>query len=48
MELVRGTKEALLEDLRARTGLRIERVSVDEIDLLRDTARLTLHVHREG
>ena len=48
MELVRGNKEALLEDLRARTGLRIERVSVDEIDLLRDTARLTLHVHREG
>lgn len=48
MERVRGSKEELIEDLRARTGLSIERVSVDEIDLLRDTARLTLHVHREG
>ena len=48
MERVRGSKEDLIEDLRARTGLSIERVSVDEIDLLRDTARLTLHVHREG
>jgi hypothetical protein len=31
----------LLRDLRARTGLEIHRVEVDEIDFLRDAARLT-------
>ena len=46
MERLQGSKEALINDLRQRTGLPIERVSIDEIDLLRETARLTLHVDR--
>ena len=38
-----GEREALLADLRARTGLPIHRVEVEEIDLLRDVARLTVY-----
>jgi hypothetical protein len=39
-------KTALLEDLSARTGLPIEKASIEEIDLLRETARLTLYYLR--
>jgi hypothetical protein len=38
-------REALLADLRERTGLDVHRVEVHEIDLLRDAARLTLYYH---
>ena len=35
----------LIADLKARTGLDVHRVEVDEIDLLRDSARLTVYYH---
>lgn len=35
--------DLLLEDLRKRTGLDIKRVTIDEIDFLRDTAAITVH-----
>jgi hypothetical protein len=38
-------REALLEDLRARTGLNIHRVEIQEIDLLRDSALLLVFYH---
>ena len=38
-------REALLADLRERTGLDVHRVSVEEVDLLRDAARLTLYYY---
>ena len=38
-------REALLVDLRARTGLNIHRVEVQEIDLLRDSALLLVYYH---
>jgi hypothetical protein len=48
IELVNaGAREALLEDLRSRTGLKIHRVEVQEIDLLRDAARLGVYYHAE-
>ena len=47
MDKVRGDEEELLKDLSERTGMNIEKVSIDEIDLLRETARLTLHVSRD-
>ena len=47
MDKVRGLEADLIKDLCERTGLKIEKVSIDEIDLLRETARLTLHVGRE-
>jgi hypothetical protein len=34
---------ALMEDLRERTGLDIQKVSVNDIDLLRETARITVY-----
>ena len=34
---------ALIEDLRARTGLDIQKIRVRQIDLLRDTARITVY-----
>lgn len=37
-----GEREALLADLRARTGLDVSRVSVNRIDLLRDAAEITV------
>ena len=44
IDLVNAHKrEALLADLRARTGLNVRRVEVEEIDLLRDSA--LLHVY---
>jgi hypothetical protein len=47
MDTLRGNEADLLADLSARTGMTIEKVAVDEIDLLRETARLTLHVSRD-
>jgi hypothetical protein len=41
------SREALLEDLKTRTGLDIHRVEVHEIDLLRDSARLGVFYHAE-
>ena len=37
-----GEREALLTDLRARTGLDVNRVTVNRIDLLRDAAEITV------
>ena len=42
-----GQREALLEDLRGRTGLPVSRVDVEQVDLLRDTARLTVFYRAE-
>lgn len=36
-------RDRLLVDLRQRTGLPVQRVEVEEIDLLRDVARLTIY-----
>jgi len=47
IDKLRGNEAELLADLSARTGMRIENVSIDEVDLLRETARLTLHVSRD-
>ena len=38
--------EGLLADLTERTGLDIDRYSIDDIDLLRETARITIHYRR--
>lgn len=38
-----GSRSALLDDLRARTGLDVRHVDVEEIDFVRDTVRLTIH-----
>ena len=44
LELLRsGDDPAILADLGERTGLPVERYRVDEVDLLRDTARLTVY-----
>jgi len=40
--------ELLLDDLRLRTGLNVKRFKVEEIDFLRDTARLTIYYDNEG
>lgn len=43
IELIQPDRRAeLLADLRARTGLNIIRIEIGNIDLLRDTARITL------
>lgn len=39
--------QQMLDDLRQRTGLDIEHIDVNEIDFLRDTARLTIY-YRDG
>jgi hypothetical protein len=39
------SRDALIGDLRSRTGLDVHRVEVQEIDLLRDAARLTVYYH---
>jgi hypothetical protein len=36
-------RAALIDDLRARTGLEILRVEIREIDLVRDSATLTIY-----
>lgn len=41
-------RQALLEDLRRRTGLNIHRVEVQEIDLLKDAAKLAVFYHPGG
>lgn len=44
IELVHaGSRAALIEDLRVRTGLDVHRVDVREIDFVRDSARLTVY-----
>ena len=48
MELLSsGDREALKEDLRRRTGLRVKRVSFGTIDLLRDSVMLTVYYEEE-
>jgi hypothetical protein len=37
------SRDRLIVDLRQRTGLPVQRVEVEEIDLLRDVARLTIY-----
>jgi hypothetical protein len=41
-------RDELLEDLRARTGLNVERVRVEEIDLVKDSAKLVLYSHADA
>ena len=44
IELIKPENNALLlEDLRERTGLNIERYEIDNIDFLRDTADITVY-----
>jgi hypothetical protein len=44
IDLIRANNnQLLLEDLRERTGLPVKRYIVEEIDFLRDTARLTVY-----
>jgi predicted membrane metal-binding protein len=38
-------REELLHDLRLRTGLNVRRVEVDEIDLVKDSAKLIVYYH---
>ena len=38
----------LLEDLKKRTGLNIHRISIDQINFLRDTATVTVHYYDSG
>ena len=48
MEIIRGDdREALISDLRQRTGLEITRISIGNIDLLRDTAQITVFFPEE-
>ena len=37
--------QAMLEDLQARTGLKIKRAEVGKIDFLKDTAQVKIHYH---
>ena len=48
MEILRsGDREALIRDLSERTGLDVQGVSVRQVDLLRDTARLSASCPRQ-
>ena len=40
-----GSRAALIEELRARTGLDVQRVDVREIDFVKDAARLTVNYY---
>ena len=40
-----GSRAALIADLRERTGLDVQRVDVQELDYVRDAARLTIYYH---
>ena len=40
-----SARDALIADLRARTGLSVHRVDVREIDFLRESAQLTIYFH---
>ena len=44
MDKIRGDRNALKQELSERTGNTVERIVVNRIDLLRDTADLTLYV----
>jgi len=50
MALLRmNDEQALIDDLQERTGLNIRRVKVEQLDLLRDTARLVIfYVPKKG
>lgn len=49
IELVKPEERtALLDDLRQRTGLQIEKVEVGAMDFLRDTALLKVYYHANG
>ena len=39
-------RQELLEDLRLRTGLNVHRVEINEIDLLKDSARMTVYYYQ--
>ena len=44
IELIRPDRRAeLIEDLKVRTGLNILRIEIGKIDLLKDTARITIY-----
>ncbi|MFP8875539.1 MAG: DUF4956 domain-containing protein [Myxococcota bacterium] len=48
MDMLRGgDQDALIRDLRERSGLDIRGVRVRQVDLLRDTARLAVYIPRE-
>ncbi len=40
-----AARDELIRDLRARTGLPVHRVEVEELDLVRDAARLSIYHH---
>lgn len=47
IELVHLEKRNLLiEDLKERTGLNIHRIEIQEIDMLKDAARITIYYHQ--
>ncbi|MBM3453640.1 MAG: DUF4956 domain-containing protein [Bacteroidetes bacterium] len=43
-----SSREALLDDLRNRTGLSITRIEIGDIDLLRDTVKITIFYSRKS
>lgn len=46
IELIHHTKRSeLIEDLKARTGLNIQRVEIQEFDFLKDSALLTIYFY---
>ena len=45
--LLPGNEQALADDLRERTGLTVEQVKVSSVDLIRDTAQITVSYHPE-
>jgi hypothetical protein len=48
LELIRADRATeLLEDLRLRTHLPVVRYEVGDVDLLRDTAEITIHYARD-
>lgn len=49
IELIRRENyPALLQDLRERMGVNVKRCVVEEVDFLRDTARLTVYFDQQG
>ena len=48
IELIRSqNKEALLEDIRNRTGMPVHRVSIQRIDFLRDAAQIKIYFYED-
>lgn len=46
IELIKPEKRTeLIADLESRTGLKINRITIDRIDFLRDSAQITIHYH---